>query len=590
MKVPIFVQKLANLLSRTASVALIALFLISFIPSPTFTSSQLTGPYGSVDLKLISFTVTNSTAIRYVGRAGVDYYVYSASGSVFIGGSWYYVNRTGISSTTSSSASQGSGASATNTSASAYSSASASATTSISATTQSEVPAPVKLYGYVTFYFLGGKNSTVRLSFSSPLYYSGNASSFETESGAETPADQPAVYVLLYIVPVNPYSNETVGEPLEYSFSPSLSASPSIDIYNAVVALPQFNDSMLWAYAVKPSESQPALPLAPYYNLTASVSIIVLIPIAFLDVLSARRKEDRNVTGVLAKISSGIIVMLAFPFIYDKLAYMMNVMDQMLIAYPLPYYDYSLNLANLEAYLVFPSSLSVTTFLSTTVLFVAYVLIAVILWIMNFLLGTVRVLLIAGMITLFPLSVALRDFRYTSKLGRIVEETLFGLMLASVLSSSMLGIAYFLLSNWSSPANMFRLAGIQPQWVAISAVLGALLAPTVLAPLVSAVYESTAMMASVAGGVATAEFLGVSGGALTGFRTTGGLAGTVKGAGLGLTQSWISSIPMIGSIGRARPYTIYAHQKQIIHTLDAAAFGNRNVPSSRNRNVPDYFG
>jgi len=113
-----------------------------------------------------------------------------------------------------------------------------------------------------------------------------------------------------------------------------------------------------------------------------------------------------------------------------------------------------------------------------------------------------------GMIAMFPLSIALRDFYYTQKLGRIIEDTLFGLMLASILSSTMLSVATYLLQNWNSSANMFRIAGIQPQWVAITAVLTSLVAVTILAPYTSATYQIVSETGMVAGGVASAMWLG----------------------------------------------------------------------------------
>jgi len=129
----------------------------------------------------------------------------------------------------------------------------------------------------------------------------------------------------------------------------------------------------------------------------------------------------------------------------------------------------------------------------------------------------VRILLLAGMVAMFPLSIALRDFYYTQKLGRIIEDTLFGLMLASILSSVMLSVATYLLQNWNSSANMFRLAGIQPQWVAITAVLTAMVAVTILAPYTSATYQIVSETGMIAGGVASAVWLGAFSGGVTGF-------------------------------------------------------------------------
>jgi hypothetical protein len=157
------------------------------------------------------------------------------------------------------------------------------------------------------------------------------------------------------------------------------------------------------------------------------------------------------------------------------------------------------NLALLEAYMIIPSTINAITLFETGLLAIGYFVVAVIVWIMSYMLGTVRILLLAGMIVMFPLSIALRDFYYTQKLGRIIEDTLFGLMLASILSSTMLSVATYLLQNWNSSANMFRLAGIQPQLVAITAVLTSIVAVTIYAPYTSATYQVVAETEMVAG-------------------------------------------------------------------------------------------
>jgi hypothetical protein len=154
-------------------------------------------------------------------------------------------------------------------------------------------------------------------------------------------------------------------------------------------------------------------------------------------------------------------------------------------------------------------------------------------WIMIYLLGTVRILLIAAMLVMFPLSVALRDIPFTSKLGRMIEDTLFGLMLATILSASMLSVASDLLTDWGSPGNIFVMGGFQPQWVAIAATLGALLAPTVLAPLASTLFRTTSDVAMFGGAVGANVAFGGLGGGLGAVRALPGTVGAVVGGGGG---------------------------------------------------------
>jgi hypothetical protein len=476
----------------------LALFgLIAPLPS----HASLSGPFGEVQLSMYQI---NTRPVG--GRAPLIY----AYGAVSIGGSWYYVNNSAVTSSTS--VSKSGGAFATNTSASA--SASSSSSTSVTATTSSEIPAPLKLVGSVTFFYSGGSNETVPMEFTKNEYYVGELANFTTMRV------RPGFMYYSYTVVPETLNGTPIGPVLTGIEGQGFAL---IDLYNTIIALPQFNDSMLEAYATSPSQEYPALPLGPYYNLLMVVAIIVLIPIAFLDLLSSDERKRTTLLGVLKKISAGILIMLIFPFLYDKIAYLMNTLNTEILAYPVianqqaSWVIAQENLANLEAYMIFPSTVTAITVLETGLLAVGYFVVAVIVWIMSYMLGTVRILLLAGMIAMFPLSLALRDFHYTQKLGRIIEDTLFGLMLASILSSVMLSVATYLLQNWNSSANMFRLAGIQPQWVAITAVLTAMVAVTILAPYTSATYQIVSETGMVAGGVASAMWLGALSGGIQGY-------------------------------------------------------------------------
>jgi hypothetical protein len=207
---------------------------------------------------------------------------------------------------------------------------------------------------------------------------------------------------------------------------------------------------------------------------------------------------------------------------------------------------------------------------------IAYVVVWIITWIMLYLLGTVRILLLAAMLIMFPLSVALRDIRFTSKLGRMIEDTLFGIMLASILSSSALATVSWLLTNWNS-TNIFVLGGFQPQWVAIAGVLVAILAPTVLAPLTSTMYEVTSqaamagasvgyMVASEAGGGAVAgwQAVGAAGGGI-GKQALGGLAGAGVYGGMATAGHIFASPLMLGGSHGAVVGGLRRHAEYMVH-------------------------
>jgi hypothetical protein len=128
--------------------------------------------------------------------------------------------------------------------------------------------------------------------------------------------------------------------------------------------------------------------------------------------------------------------------------------------------------------------------------------ISLILWLMLRIVGTVRLFIFAVTIVAFPISMGLRLIPFTKKLSEYVQETLFGMIMASLLSAVILGVAAYLFSNWNSPTNIFAAGGIEQKWVAASALFAALLIPTVFAPLTSFVYMATSNAAITAGGVA----------------------------------------------------------------------------------------
>ncbi|MDG6931772.1 MAG: hypothetical protein JRN26_02950 [Nitrososphaerota archaeon] len=537
---------------KAGVILILALFFVSLVPA----NGQMTGPYGTPQLQLSEGSIANYTPPH-------NFAFYWVQGQIYAGGSWYYLNSSRVVSNSTTTTQRGGSSSATNTSASSSSYASSSTTTSVTAASQSEIPAPLALYGYATYYS-GSGSTVVPLAFSGgktvnglQVFYVGDSASFE---GSRV---RSLLYATIYVIATNPENNETVGVPLQATIAGQNSTSEYIDLYNAIVALPQFNETAFGAYASKPSQSYPALPLEPYYNLMAIVAIIALVPFAFLDFITPDKRADSR--SVMIKIVTGVLIILLFPFIYDHIAYMMNTLNQMVIAYPLNYQYYGAKLDYLETMMVLPSTLTAVSLLTTGVLFVGYIVVTVILWIMNYILGTVRILLVAGMIILFPLSVALRDFHYTQKLGRMIEDTLFGLMLATILSASMLGITAYLLQNWNTVDNMFRIAGIQSQWVAISAVLGALLAPTVLAPLVSTVYMASTQVASVAGGVASAVWMGALSGGASGAASGGGLTGLATGSARGYASSLVS-LPE-AMIKRGTPTSLMHHERQLMKVI-----------------------
>lgn len=272
---------------------------------------------------------------------------------------------------------------------------------------------------------------------------------------------------------------------------------------------------------------------AGYTVSRAIVALAASIGLAFIG--------RKHLNRAIADVAVGAAVILLFPYIYDRVAILLNYLDAFLIAYPQPYQLFLERLWEIQVNMIVPPGgfLSGIVNFSTGgllgLMWIAYAVSWIISWVMLFLLGTVRILLLSGMIAMFPLSVALRDIRFTSKLGRMIEDTLFGIMLAAILSASVLSTVSWLLTNWNS-ANIFVLGGFQPQWVAIAGVLLAIMAPTVLAPLTATVYETVSEASMFSGSIAYMVGVEALGGGIMAGRAAAAIGGggtPVSGAGVG---------------------------------------------------------
>jgi hypothetical protein len=299
------------------------------------------------------------------------------------------------------------------------------------------------------------------------------------------------------------------------------------NIWIAAVALPAFNDTMLGAWVGKPTVLQPTLPIGGLYNIMALIGLMLLavsIPLSFF--------SRKHLNQALGDVAVGAAVILLFPYIYDHIAILLNYLNAYLIAYPQPYTMFLVRLWEIQTNIIAPPQWSPWYIFETMIFGIAYTVVWIITWIMIYLLGTVRILLLAAMLIMFPLSVALRDIRFTAKLGRMIEDTLFGIVLATILSSSALATVSWLLTNWTSE-NIFVLGGFQPQWVAIAGVLVAILAPTVLAPLTSTVYEVTSQTAMAGASVGYMVATEAIGGGVAGWQAVRAARGNIGKAFLG---------------------------------------------------------
>ena len=303
------------------------------------------------------------------------------------------------------------------------------------------------------------------------------------------------------------------------------------DIWYKVVALPLFNDSMLGASNI--TSYDPVIPgLGNIYNFVLIIAIIIIMVGGAL-ALILRRMGKQGTDSMLVDIIVGLIAVIAFPSIYDGVARMINYLTQTLIAYPNPYYDYGAVLQTLWNNMEFAHGWSLWTLLTNSFFQIVFFIMSGVIYIMLFFLGVARIFMIGTMIVAFPLSMGLRLIPFTRKLSSMIDDTLFGLMLASVMSAVVLGVGSYVLSPnvWnSSSGNIFFQAVGQnggQNWVAAAALLTAILMPTVLAPLTATVFQAASQVAMTGVGVGTMIAAGVATGGAGGLSAAGSAVGTL---------------------------------------------------------------
>jgi len=172
---------------------------------------------------------------------------------------------------------------------------------------------------------------------------------------------------------------------------------------------------------------------------------------------------------------------------------------------------------------------------------------------MTIFLGVIRIWLITVMIIGFPISLALKQIPFARKLSSMVEDTLYGLMLASLMSSIAIGVAAYVLADapsgpvWS--ATIFASTGINgiSNWVAAAALFTAVLIPTVFAPLTGTLFQTASQAAMVGVGVgasiagaAAAPMVGAAGSGM------GGVGGALGGMGKGMSGAIAQAPQTIG--------------------------------------------
>ena len=243
-----------------------------------------------------------------------------------------------------------------------------------------------------------------------------------------------------------------------------------------------------------------------------------------------------------------VVIVLIFPLVYDQVAQLINYMSQTIIAYPNPPQFYNTAIQSLWNAATHGGGSWASIITSSLIDFAVWVM-ELIASLMAYFLGTVRILLIAVMVAAFPLAVALKMIPFTKKLSQMVEDTLFGLMLAAIMSAVIAGVALQIIDNFSG--SFFEQAiGPYPNWVAIAAIFAIILMPTVFAPLTAMMMQTVSQAAMTAGAVGVAVGAGAAvpaaGGAIAGGKAASGAMGAAAAAGKGLGGQFAAGLSSFG--------------------------------------------
>ena len=261
------------------------------------------------------------------------------------------------------------------------------------------------------------------------------------------------------------------------------------------------------------------LPLGDFYLLLTEVAVILLVGAGLINIIlyltGGSTGQKGGTAGTLAGLSNifvTLLLVLLLPYAYNAVAGFVNVLDQQIIAGPgNPYTQY---LANSQLiWNTLPSGGNLLTdFIGAIASLMA--------WVMSWLLGSARIFLIGAVTVAMPIVLVLRNIRFTARFAGVVEDTFFGMIFASVISALFIGLSAYIFHHWSG--SMFQSANVDETWVALAALMGAILAPTIFAPMTGVFFQTMSQVGMAAAGTAVAIGAGGLGPGAAGVR--GGLA------------------------------------------------------------------
>jgi hypothetical protein len=284
----------------------------------------------------------------------------------------------------------------------------------------------------------------------------------------------------------------------------------SNQMFQLLMEMPLFNETTLGTTIhCAPTTAPCGLPLQGFYDFIFIIAII-LAGGGFLVALANRQLSGDERQNAALDFVLAVLFILLFPVIYNNIALLINYLDMTIVAGPsLPYTDYGLQVTLVWGKLLaWTQGGGIWGMLVSPITTVAGWLVALIVYMMDIFLGVIRIWLVTVMVIGFPISLALKQVPFARKVSSMVEDTLYGLMLASLLSSVAIGVAAYILADapggpvWS--ATLFAGTGINgiSNWVAAAALFTAVLIPTVFAPLTGTLFQTAAQASMVGVGVA----------------------------------------------------------------------------------------
>jgi hypothetical protein len=285
------------------------------------------------------------------------------------------------------------------------------------------------------------------------------------------------------------------------------------------------------------------MPLGDYYMLLAEVAVIFLIGAGMINFILylTGGGEGRNNTKTLAGLNNVMITLLIIfllPYAYNAVAGFVDVLDQVIIAGPGHFGTYSTTYqTNLQ--LVWNTLPTGGNILTDFIGAIA----SVMAWVFTWLLGSARLFLVGSVIVAMPIVLVLRDIKFTSRFAGSIEDTLYWLVLARMMSSLFIGLAAYLFNNWNG--SIFATANVDKTWVALAALLGAIFIPTVFAPLTGIFFQTMAQTGMAATGTTISMGAGAAGPA------GAGIAGGVSAAGQALSAPGVAGGGFLQKAGAA---------------------------------------